>query len=46
MRKCTRIQILHANNSSNNDKNNYNIYIITDEDYESDFNKSYKHSKN
>ena len=46
MRKCTRIQILCANNFNNNDKNNHDIHIITDEDYESDFNKSCKHSKN
>ena len=46
MKKHIKIQILHASNSSNNNKNNYNIHIITDKNYESDFNKSYKHSKN
>ena len=46
MRKHTRIQILCVNNSSNNDKNNHNIHIITDKDYKSDFNKSCKHLKN
>ena len=45
-RKHIRIQILHASNFSNNDKNNHDIHIITDENYESDSDKSCKHSKN
>jgi len=46
VRKYTRIQILHASNSSNNNKSDHNVHIITDEDYKSDFDKSHKHSKN
>jgi len=46
MRKYTRTQILHASNFSNNDKNNHNIYIITDEDYEFNSDRSHKHLKN
>ena len=45
-RKHTRTYILHASNSSNNDKNDHNVHIIINEDYESDFDKSHKHSKN
>ena len=45
VRKCTRAQTLHASNSSDNDKSNHNIHIITD-DYESDLNRFCKHSKN
>ena len=46
MRKCTRTQILHINNFSNNDKSDHDVYITIDEDYESDSDKSCKHSKN
>ena len=46
MRKCIKIQILCANNFNDNNKNNYDIHIIIDEDYESDSDKSCKHSKN
>ena len=46
MRKHTKIQILYANNFNNNDKSDHNIHITTDEDYESDFDKSCKCSKN
>ena len=46
VRKHIKTQILHANNFNNNDKNDYNVHIITNEDYKSDFNKSCKHSKN
>ncbi len=46
LRKCTRIYALHANSSSNNDKNDHNVHIIINEDYESDSDKSCKHSKN
>ena len=45
-RKHTRIQILHINNSSNNDKNDHNVHIITDEDYKFNFDKSCKYLKN
>ena len=46
MRKCTRIQTLHVSSSNNNNKSDHDIHIITDEDYESDFDKSCKYSKN
>ena len=46
MRKHTRIQVLHINNSSNNNKSDYNVHIITDENYKSDSDKSHKCSKN
>ena len=46
MRKHIRIQILCVNNSSNNDKSNHDVHIITDENYESDSDKSCKHLKN
>ena len=46
LRKCTRIYALHANSSSNNDKSDHNIHIITDEDYKSDSDKSHKYLKN
>ena len=46
VRKCTRTQIVHASNFSNNNKSNHDIHIIIDEDYESDFDRSHKHSKN
>ena len=45
-RKHIRTQILHVNNSSNNDKSDYNIHIITDEDYKFNSDKSHKHLKN
>ena len=44
-RKCIKIQTLHASSFNNNNKIDYNIYIITD-DLKSDSDKSYKHSKN
>ena len=46
MRKYTKIQILCVNNFNNNNKNNHDIHIIIDEDYEFDSNKSCKYSKN
>ena len=46
MRKCTRIQILHTSNSSNNDKSDHDVHITINEDYESDSDKSCKCSKN
>ena len=46
MRKCTRIQTLCANNFNNNNKSDHDIYIITDEDYKSDSDRSCKCSKN
>ena len=46
VRKCTKIQILHVNNFSDNNKSNYNVHITIDEDYESDSDKSCKHLKN
>ena len=46
VRKCTRTQILCANSFNDNDKSDHDVHIITDEDYESDFNKSCKHLKN
>ena len=46
VRKHIRIQILHINNFSNNDKNNHDVHITIDENYKSDSDKSYKHSKN
>ena len=45
-RKHTRIQILHASNFNDNDKNDYNIYIIIDENYKSDFDRLHKYLKN
>ena len=45
-KKHTRTQILCASSSSNNDKSDHNVHITTDEDYKSDFNRLYKHSKN
>ena len=44
-RKCTRVQILHTSSSSDNDKTDYNVYIIIDNS-ESDSDRSCKHSKN
>ena len=46
IKKHTRIQILHASSFNDNDKNNYNVYIISNENYEFNSDKSYKHSKN
>ena len=47
MWKCTRTQVLCANNSSENDKTDHNVHTITDdEDYEFDFDRSHKCSKN
>ena len=46
MRKCIRIQILHASNFNNNDKSNHDVHIIIDKNYEFNFDKSHKHSKN
>ena len=46
VRKHTKIQILCTSSSSNNNKSNYNVHIITDKDYKSDFDKSHKHLKN
>ena len=46
MRKHTRTQILHANSFNDNDKNDHDVHIIIDENYESDSDKSCKHSKN
>ena len=45
-RKHTRIQILCASNSNNNDKSDHDVHIITDEDYEFNFDKLCKYSKN
>ena len=45
-KKCIIIQILCTNNFNNNDKNNHNVHIIIDENYESDSDKSHKYSKN
>ena len=45
-RKYIRIQTLHVSNFNDNDKSNYNVHIIIDEDYKSDSDKSCKHSKN
>ena len=44
-KKCTKVQILHASSSSNNDKTDYNIYIIID-DSESDSDRLCKCLKN
>ena len=44
-RKCTRVQILYINNFNDNDKTDYNVYIITDNS-ESDSDRLCKHSKN
>ena len=46
MTKCIKIQILHINNFNNNNKNDYDVHIITDKNYESDSDKSCKHLKN
>ena len=46
MRKHIRIQILCINNFNDNNKSNHDVYIIIDEDYKSDSDKSCKHSKN
>ena len=45
-RKYTRIQILHTSNFNDNDKSDYDVHIIIDEDYEFNSDKSCKHSKN
>ena len=45
-RKHTRIQVLCTNSSSDNDKSNHDVHITTDEDYESDSDRSCKCSKN
>ena len=46
VRKHTRTQILHASSSSDNNKSDHNVHTITDEDYEFNFDRSCKHSKN
>ena len=46
MRKHTRIQTLCASNSNNNNKSDYDVHIITDEDYKFDSDRSHKYSKN
>ncbi len=45
-RKCARIYALCASNSNNNNKSNHNVYIIIDEDYKFNSDKSYKCLKN
>ena len=47
VRKHIKVQILHINNfnDNNNNKNNHDVHIIID-NYESDSDKLYKHSKN
>ena len=45
--KHTRIQVLCASSSSNDDKTDHNVHTTTDdEDYKSDSDRSHKHSKN
>ena len=46
LKKHTRTQTLCASSSNNNDKSDYNVYIITDDDYKSDFDRFHKYSKN
>ena len=46
VRKHTRIQILHVSNFNDNNKNNHDVHIIINEDYEFNSDKLYKHSKN
>ena len=46
LKKYAKIQTLYASSSSNNDKSDHNIHIITDKDYKSDSDRLYKHSKN
>ena len=47
MWKHTRIQVLCASNSSEDNKTDYNIHTTTDdEDYESDSDRFCKHLKN
>ena len=45
-KKYIKIQILYANNFNDNNKSNHDVHITTDEDYESDSDRSHKHSKN
>ena len=45
-RKHARMYALCASNSSDNDKNDHNVHIIIDEDYEFNSDKSCKCSKN
>ena len=45
-KKHARIYALHTSSFNDNDKNDYNVHIITDENYESDSDRSCKHSKN
>ena len=48
MRKCTRVQTLHASSSSDNDndRSDHNVHTTINNDYESDSDKLCKHSKN
>ena len=45
-KKHIKTYTLYINSSNNNDKSDHNIHIIINEDYESDSDKSCKHSKN
>ena len=46
LKKHARTQTLCASSSSDNNKSDHNVHIITDDDYESDSDKSCKCSKN
>ncbi len=45
-KKCAKMYALYVSNLSDNNKNDHNIHIITDENYEFNFNRLCKCSKN